>query len=238
MESVGSTIRRTLGASLVVALLVAAMAFYRTAPDQPSQSAPSQSPTSSADTNELPSGPGTTEPGILLVAAPGASGSVDVSEVVLLSSPRSTIDMRPPDLARAGGAFTGTTPFASMVQITAHDQPVVLPGGRVDRPISVDLDQPARRFEIRYVLNDAVVRSQPSTVGRALAGIMPLTAGVPGDLPVAIAITGDAVRNLTCPSLEFAQRTCATGALPRLRVNVNLPRSEALAIVQLDLVRP
>ncbi len=107
-------LRRAVGLALIVGLLISAVAFYRVAPQLPratpvapssttspttagpaSQSpAASPSPTASAKRvppntgrSKLPRGPGTTEPGILLMASPLRDGSFDVAELVILPAP-------------------------------------------------------------------------------------------------------------------------------------------------------
>jgi hypothetical protein len=101
--------------------------------------------------------------------------------------------------------------------------------------MTLELDEPARRFELRYELNRAVVRSKPSTTGRALGAVRPLTIGVPDTLAVAIVIVGDSVRNLSCPGLELPEQACAVGSPPLLRLRTDLPWRNAVVVVQLDL---
>ena len=118
-------LRRAIGLLLVAGLCVSAVTFYRdaelprSAPSMaggtPSTASPptvgassaSPSPTTTpkpAPTiapvkTKLPKGPGTTEPGILLMASPLRDGSFDVAEIVLLATPTSSIRLGPP---RAG----------------------------------------------------------------------------------------------------------------------------------------
>lgn len=209
-----------------------------TAPSATALSTPEEPTTASRPGVTLPDGPGTTEPGILLFASPNLEGNFDVAELVLLTKPVRTLKVRPPDVSAAGGAFAAAKPYVSMLQISVQDQPLVVPDGKVKKPVSLPLNEPADRFELRYQLGGATVRSVPSTAGRALAAIGPLTYKVPADIPVAVVVTGESVQNLQCPTLVLAEQSCATGALPRLRVNRPLARPEALVVVQFDLPRP
>lgn len=262
-----AVVRRAAGVLAVAALLAGAVMFYRMAPTLPTAQAdpatpsattpatsspPTPSTTASNPTptrpaaapaprptnTNLPRGPGTTDAGIYLTATPASDGTFDVSEMVVLAKPADTITIQPPDVAGLGGDFGQAQPRASQVQVSAGDQPVVIPEGSLESVTTVGLTTPVDAYELRYQLSGVTMRSVPSTAGRALGALGPLTAGVPGDLPVQIAVNGTSVRNLQCPSLRLSQQACATGELPRLRVNQSLPLRTAIVVVQLDLPRP
>lgn len=218
-----------------------------TSPTTPSTSpTPSSSPSSvkprtpvrprSAD--KLPSGPGTSRPGILLIATPASDGTFDISEVALFADPVSGVTVRPPDIAALGGLFRKSNAVAKQVQISAGDQPVVVPDGRLSRETKLEFAEATKRVELRYQLTGVTKRTVPSRANRALAAIGPLIASAPGDLPVAIIVTGRSVRNLTCPHLRLSEQACAAGRQPRLRVDRSLPLRDARIQVQLDLPRP
>ena len=76
---------------------------------------------------------------------------------------------------------------------------------QVDLPVAA-----VDRFELRYRLSDVTVRSTPSTAGRALAAIGPLTGGVDNDLPVLFIVSGGTVLGLNCPLLPFSQQSCGS----------------------------
>jgi hypothetical protein len=188
-----------------------------------------------ADSAVSSGGPGTTAPGILLVVTPRPDATMDVTESVLLDAPTDALTVRPPDFSAAGAPFADEVPYASKFRVVARDLSVQVPDGVVNRPMTLELDEPARRFELRYELNRAVVRSKPSTTGRALGAVRPLTRGVPDTLAVAIVIVGDSVRNLSCPGLELPEQACAVGSPPLLRLRTDLPWRNAVVVVQLDL---
>ncbi len=240
-----------------------AVAFYRFAPGLPTtaapaptptatQPAPSHSPTPSAaptaekprspveprSGDKLPSGPGTTRPGILLIATPASDGTFDVSEVARFPEPISGLTVRPPDIAALGGLFRRSNAVAKQVQVSAGDQPVVVPDGRVRHATKLEFAERTDRVELRYRLTGVTKRTFPSRANRALAGIGPLIATGPRDFPVAIIVPGRSVRNLTCPHLRLAERACAAGGPSRLRVDRPLPMRDARIQVQLDLPRP
>lgn len=185
----------------------------------------------------LPAGPGTTEPGVLVRATPLSDGSFDVAELVLYAAPVTAVALRPPSIAQGGHEFAALQPWASDVQVSAGDDVAMVPDGRVAVPVTVTLEAPTRRVELRYRLRGVTVRSLPSRAGRALAALSPITAASPGGR-VAFATPGAAVRNLQCPTLPLAEQACAAGSSPRLHVEGSLPWSKALVLVQLDLPRP
>ena len=135
-------------------------------------------------------------------------------------SPVSVLTLRPAPVDRAGRQFASASAAATQVQVSAGDQPVVVPGAkvgaRIDLPVA-EVDQ----FELRYRLTDVTVRSTPSTAGRALAAIGPLTGGVDDDLPVLFIVSGGTVLGLNCPLLPLSQQSCgsrvADGAERRAR---------------------
>ena len=221
--------RRALGAWIVLAIVASTIAFYRLGPDQAS------SETSSAT---RPDGPGTTEPGILLVVARSTDAAFAVTEVVRLESPTTSITVRPPDFSAAGSTFDAARPYASKVRIITRDESVPVPDGIVNRASTFDLDEPVRRYSMHYELNRAIVRSLPSSAGRALGAIRPLTSGQPDDMRVAVVTVGTGVLNLYCPGLTLARQACAEGTPPLLHVRQDLPWRTAVVVVQLDLPEP
>jgi hypothetical protein len=78
------------------------------------------------------------------MASPLRDGSFDIAEIVLLASPTSSIPLGPPKLTSAGGRFANAKPVASQVQVSAGNQPVVVPGGRISQRIDVALTVPWR----------------------------------------------------------------------------------------------
>jgi hypothetical protein len=222
--------RRALAVWVVLAVLATTIMFFRMATEEPPDRV-SNVPDSAASSG----GPGSTAPGINLVVTPKSDATMEVTESVLLDEPTESLEVRPPDFSAAGSTFAAKDPYASKVRIVAGDQSVQVADGVVNRPMTLDLDEPARRFEMRYELNRAVVRSKPSAKGRALGAVRPLTSGVPNTLSVAVVVLGDEVRNLACPGLSLADQSCAVGAPPLLRLRTDLPWRTAIVVIQLDL---
>jgi len=172
----------------------------------------------------------------LRAAADAAQLDPDTVDRLIRQAGRFLRRRTPPDLGAASRDLRSTRPFATEVVFRADEQQSVRPPrGRVQRPTTVALSQPTDRFEIRYVLRGSVRHNKPSSAGRALGAVGPMTSQMPGDSPVAIAVLGEAVRNLGCVRLPVDQQACIAGERPNARVNRNLPFRAALVQVQLDL---
>jgi hypothetical protein len=172
------------------------------------------------------------------MASPLRDGSFDIAEIVLLHTPTSSIWLGPPELALAGSRFAKAKPVASQIQVSAGNQPVLVPGGRVNRRTNLALAVPTKRIELRYNLSGTTIRSIPSRAGRALTAISPLVEGIPKTLPVALRISGNTVLNIGCPALRLREQACSSGSPPHLLVNRKLPWRSAVIVVQFDLPRP
>jgi hypothetical protein len=53
------------------------------------------------------------------MASPLRDGSFDIAEIVLLTTPTSSIRLSPPELKRAGSRFSKAKPVASQLQVSA-----------------------------------------------------------------------------------------------------------------------
>jgi hypothetical protein len=208
------------------------------APDPTPTPIPSEAatqPPGNSPNRNLPPGPGGREPGIRLTAAPTSTGAFDVVETVRLAEPVTNLAVAPPNFASASPSLRSRHPVAEDLVVTAGDSPIKLPNHTVRGPTAIRLAKPADLFELRYQLRGATVVSRPSSVGRRLGGLGPLVTGMQEDLPVAISVRGRSVRNLSCPRLPTADQACAAGSQPRLRVNRNLARRDAVIEVQFDI---
>jgi hypothetical protein len=182
--------------------------------------------------------PGVTAVGVHLSAAPGADGSFDVAESVILDKPVTTLQLRVPPISEGGSAFGSMQPRADSVQISAGGQPVVVPGGQVSGDVSLPLAAPASKVLLRYRLTGVTARTAGSTAGRALAALGPIVAGVPANMPVAINIRGRTVLNLRCPHLRLGDQACSTGSNGNLRVSRLLPWQQSVIVIQFNLPKP
>lgn len=230
-----ATVRRALGVWSIALLLLLAVTYHEVAPGGTVSIADETAPIIAAD--DLPEGPGTTEPGLLVVVTPLADGLLDVTEMSRFGVATTGIDIATPDVAQAGGTFAGARAEVSGLTVTADGRPVPLPEAARDGsvPTSIELDTGATTIELRYRLDGAVELSEPSSAGRALAALTPATAGVSNDFPVAFTATGPGIRNLICPNRPLAEQSCATGTLPTLSAAPDLAWRDALVLLQLDV---
>jgi hypothetical protein len=204
-------------------------------PDGSRTSSTSVATATDPDQAALPAtGPGITEPGILLIASPASDGSFDVLERIRLADPVSVLTLRPAPVVRAGRQFASASAAATQVELSAGDQPVLVPGATVGAQVDLPVAQ-TDRFELRYRLDDITVRSTPSTDGRALAAIGPLTGGVDDDLPVLVIVSGGTVLGLSCPLLPLSQQSCGSRVQAEPALQRELPWSLALTEVQFNL---
>lgn len=219
-------------------------ATARTAPAEPpshASSAAAISLTSAAATLPAPvlaslpsTGPGLTEPGVLLMAWPASDGSFDVVEWVRLARPVSELTLRPAPIDQAGSQFAPSSATATQVQASAGDLPITIPGAEVDARMDLPV-APTDHFELRYRLTDVSVRSAPSTTGRALAAIGSLTGGLEDELPTQFIVTGESVLGLYCPLLPFPEQACGRHLPTGPGAERELPSRLALTTVQFDL---
>lgn len=229
--------------SVVLALLLvlAAVGYYQRADSaaelaardagvKPGGEAPAAGAPSAEDTGSVTSGPGVTRPGILLRVTPGPGGALDVAETVRLRRPVDVVRLGAPPVGRAGGDFADLTPVATSVQLSVGDRPADVPEEIGDDPTQVYLPAGTTAYTVRYLLEGTGV---PSTTGRALIAVGPLSAAGPAGR-VALAASGDAVLDLTCPLLEGDAAACGTPDDDGLRLRDPLPGRSALVLVEID----
>jgi hypothetical protein len=204
------------------------------APTNTARTPPAPAPTSSRATSGT-TGPGVTEPGIRITATPTQSGTLEVAERVLVRTPIGRLELAPPDLTGAGGDFAAAFPRVSQLRVTVGGLPMTLPSRVLTASRSIVVGLPIHTYELRYVLQGAFVRSSPSTAGRGLAALAPLSRSLPPPSPVVIVTRGATVRNLSCPLLTGNALTCSDGVRGAMSVREPLPLQDALVILQLDL---
>ena len=260
-QAIPAVARRAVASAAAISLCAGAVAFYRSAPPhafgsgraaavtQPAHGArnglpaavsaprPQLDGSAPGGTSSAHNGAGLRTPGVRLTATPRPDGGFEVSEQVILPAPVTELLLRIAPSAAAGPAFTRVRPRATKIQISAEDQPVPPVADVTGGPRIVTLPMPASRFELRYQISGASVRSIPSTAGRALAVLAPLTGGLDRALPVTAVVGGNGALNLRCPLLPPDRQGCATGAAPRLAIRSGLTARNALVLVQLDLPR-
>lgn len=225
------TVRRALGVWSITLLVLLAVTYREVAPGDGGPVVEPRAPI--VATADLPDGPGTTQPGLLLVAAVLPDGSLDIAEFARFVSPVASIDVHVPEVSRAGSMFEEAQPTITGLQISTGSRSVEVGDGSR----SIDVAAGTTRAELRYQVTGITKRTEPSSAGRALAAVAPILAEQPDDFPVAFIVTGSGVRNLTCPDRPLPEQACATGTPPILSANRDLLWPEALVVAQVD-VRP
>ncbi len=183
-------------------------------------------------------GPGLTAPGILVQALPSANGDLEVVERVRFAVPSDSLTLGVPS---SQGIAKGTAPLRARLkdlQVSADGNVVDTTGASLSQTTRLTLPSGTRQVQMRYRLTGSVLRSTPSTPGRALVVLPPLSRGPRVDtLQVIVEVQGGTVRNLQCPALRAADQLCGREGPDRwYTVPLTLGRSAVLA--QLDLPSP
>lgn len=240
-------LRRAFGVVVPVALIgvlvgaVQAGSSGAAPPDVASAAPSATTATGLAPTTEPPA-PSTvapsSDPGVTMQVVPTAMGTLEVFERVVLTDPTISLGLAPPAVASIGSPFSSSRPAATSVQLVIDGQPLDLPSARVDQALSIALPRPARELELRYILDGSTVRSIPSSTGRAVIAVGPLSRVSPGDAVATVQVPTDTVRNITCPLASDADLVCASASTDGSRLVATVPVSDALVVLQVDLPRP
>lgn len=154
-------------------------------------------------------GPGLTEPGALVRATPTADGSLEVVELVRFSEPVTELSLGPP---LTKGLVARSRPGAiEIADLQVQADGAVVDTGRRNLTTgqTVQLPDAASTLRMRYRLTGSTVRSVPSTPGRALTVLPPITSPATlGSLPVVVEVSGAQVTNVLCPGLGTNLQLC------------------------------
>jgi hypothetical protein len=219
-------------AAIIVGIILSAGPV---AGDQSSDPAQGFGELGGASTEGAPTPGALTGPGIRVQARARPDGTFDVTETLVLREPQGWLVLSPP--APSGSAET-VRPRAEQVRLRAEVRLLTVDTETIDRTRDVYLSDDVDRVELRYRLSGVTVRAQPSTTGRALSLIAPLTAGTDETLRTTIAVTGATVRVVLCPELPANRRFCSPESKPPGNVTgvvSGVAAGEALAQYQLDL---
>lgn len=206
----------------------------------PRSSGPSTGATASTDATATPrssTGPGVDAPGTTISARVATPTVIDVSESLILADEVTSVTIAPPSVGGAAKDLASVTPVLTGVQVTAEGQVIPVLEDRISAPMRIDLPVAARTIEVRYLLEGGIVRTVPSKAGRALAGLAPVMAAA-ASLPVSYVFGGDEIIGVSCPQLGPTAFACAGGQPGRLAVTSPVPRSQSVALLQLNLPRP
>ena len=164
---------------------------------------------SSAYAPGTPVGPGQTEPGVLVRVTPAADGSLEVLERVRFTDPVTELSLAPPSTKGVAAKSLPTHIEVTDLQVQADDAIVDIGVRSLTKARTVELPAATGTVVMRYRLTGATVRSVPSTPGRALAVLPPITtAATLGSTPFVIEVSGAQVTNVLCPGLPTAAQLC------------------------------
>lgn len=154
-------------------------------------------------------GPGLTTAGVLVRATPTADGSLEVVERVRFAEPVDKLSVGPPQtLGVAARSLPRSIEIADL-QVQADDAVVNIGAGAFTTPRTLRLPGETSTVVMRYRLVGATVRSIPSTPGRALMVLPPITGPATlGAMPFVIEVSGADVTNVLCPGLPVNAQLC------------------------------
>ncbi len=154
-------------------------------------------------------GPGQTEPGALVRATPAADGSLEVVERVRFAEPVTELSLGPPLTKGVMAKSLPNDVEVADLQVQADDAIVDIGVRSLTKARTIELPAEASTVVMRYRLTGATVRSIPSTPGRALAVLPPITRPATlGSTPFVIELSGAQVTNVLCPGLPTAAQLC------------------------------
>ena len=154
-------------------------------------------------------GPGLTEPGALVRATPTADGSLEVVERVRFDQPVSEVSLGPPLTKGVARRSLPAGIEIADLQVQADDDVVDVGQRTLTKARTIRLPGEASAVVMRYRLTGATVRSVPSTPGRALTVLPPITSPATlGSLPFVVELSGASVTNVLCPGLRTADQLC------------------------------
>lgn len=181
-------------------------------------------------------GPGQTEPGVLVRAQASSDGSVDVVERVRFGEPAGAIGLALPSTRGMAPEARPRSMAVRDLQVAA-DGTVVTPPTVTSAASSLTLPDGTRSVELRYRLVGATTRSTPSVPGRALVVLPPLTTARSATGKVVVEVVGDDTSNLLCPGLAQRERLCGHEGTDRWSTPLLAPGSTAV-VAQLVLPGP
>ena len=182
--------------------------------------------------------PGLTAPGIHVEATPAASGDVDVVENVVFTGGATALELTLPAVTGVSEAARPDAVRITDLRVTGDGVAVDTGSASLARGGRLLLPKAPRAVELRYRLVGVVMVSRPSTPGRALVLLPPITTGDDlRRLPVVVEVRGALVRNLVCPGLAAGDQLCGRQEGERWKT-VPLGSGSTAVLAQLDLPTP
>ena len=192
-----------------------------------------------APAGSLPAtGPGIDAPGTMMLVRVTQNGTLNVVEQAVLG-PRglSELSLRLPSMASLGGQVAQLSPTVHDLRVSVNGTPVAATPTAVGPGWAVAAagGQPARTVQLSYQIEDAIVRPQTSSSGRALGVSLPLLGQALREQGLPLVVRAEGVGGATCPSAPPAKMLCgeevgdgwlatipAEAASPTLLLQLNL----------------
>jgi hypothetical protein len=179
--------------------------------------------------------PGLGVPGVHVQVDPQPNGDLEVVERVRFLGAATGLDL---SLPAVDGVVRTALPLGmriSGLQASADGARVEQSSDSLSYGGRLLLPSAPLAVELRYRLTGATTRSTPSTPGRAIVLLPPITADERlRGLPVVVEVTGTGVHNLLCPGLPAANQLCGRQSSGGWRT-VPLGSRTTAVLAQLDL---
>jgi hypothetical protein len=156
-----------------------------------------------------PTGPGIDQPGTMMLVRVSTGGTLEVSEQARVSPGElPQIGLRLPSITALGGLVAELSPTVQDLRVAVNGTPVTATPS--DDGWAVTPADSARTVQLSYRIEGAIVRTAPSSSGRALGVSLPLLGQSLRErgLPLVVRAEGSAVGGATCPSAPITKMLC------------------------------
>jgi hypothetical protein len=243
----------TLGAIATATLVPWSNLDHHDQPATPSSSAPAPAPARPigaaalaprpAPAGSLPlTGPGIDRPGTMMVVQVGATGDLNVVEQAVLG-PRGLrqITLALPSMVPLGGAVAELQPTVRNLRVSVNGTPTTAtPAADGSGWTVAATTGRARTVQLSYRITGTVMRSQPSSAGRALAVTLPLLGQSLREqgLPLVVRAEGSngtLVNEVSCPSAPAREMLCGMDEAGGWNATIPADATSPAVLLQLNL---
>jgi hypothetical protein len=220
-------------AGLVLLLLGIWALFGRGPSSAPAGPAAGTAAPTKASPSSTPTGPAVARPGLSTVVRLRPDGTLRATERVTFRRPRSTLVVSVPARPGAGAQFG---PSVTNLRVRAngrvHHGEAFLSSGEAT---SFRLVSSARRFTIRYAVQNTVARSTPSVPERGLALVTPVAVARLAGVPSHVEVVSPHVLSIGCVSPRGVLATCGSRTARgwQVRAAAGQPAPDVIAQVSL-----
>jgi hypothetical protein len=211
-------------------------------PSEPPTGGPAPAPRAAPPGSLPASGPGIDSPGTMMVVQVSGTGVLNVVEQAVLGSAQlRQITLALPSMTSLGGAVADLHPAVRRLRVSVNGQPVNATTSTDDSGWAVPAGSgPLRTVQLSYQITNTLMRSRPSSAGRALAVSVPLLGqalraqGLPL-LVEAQGAGGTRVNAVSCPSAPAKEMLCGVPVTQGWLATVPAQASSPVVLLQLNL---